>query len=162
MEQLEDFVAVPVNSDLEQVCRHRFCGPCLEHHLEIDERRVGEARCPLCRTAFDEINIIPSNTEQDDSYNNSEDDIQLVYDSGPVNAAQQASTLQYQPAALPPPEPNPPASSMYPCHHCDLVFNSRTARSHHLERLRDLRCPQCAKTFTRLVNLQRHSQRFNH
>ena len=90
MEHLEDFVAVPVNSDLEQVCRHRFCGPCLERHLEMDERLVGEARCPLCRTAFQEINIIESTTEEDHHENSHDDDIQLVYDSGPINAAQPA------------------------------------------------------------------------
>jgi len=158
MEQLQDFVAVPVNSDLEQVCSHRFCGPCLERHLEMDERLVGEARCPLCRAAFNEINIIQSTTEED------HDDIQLVYESGPINAAQHASP---PPNQLSPPERSPPASPMptsrtYPCHHCHLIFNSRTARSHHLERLRDLRCPQCGKTFTRLVNLQRHSRRLHH
>ena len=107
MEQIEDFAAVPVNADLEQVCRHRFCGPCLERHLEIDERRVGGARCPLCRTAFEEINIIPSNNEQDNENDNSkDDDIQLVYDSGPVNAVQHASPQENQFVALPPPPPN--------------------------------------------------------
>ena len=38
--------------------------------------------------------------------NSEDDDIQLVYDSGPVNAVQHASPQESQLVALPPPPPN--------------------------------------------------------